>query len=48
MAYQRLELEDGEVLTAEHIAHIEQGIVDNEKAISEMTGGVADGNEVEY
>lgn len=48
MAYEKLELENGDVLTAEHIAHIEQGIIENEKAIASVTNGFTDGNEVDY
>ena len=49
MAYEKLNLEEKATFTAEHVAHIEQGILDIEKKLSEIVdGGVMDGNEVEY
>lgn len=45
MAYERLNLEDGEVLTAEHIRHLEDGIEEAMNSGSTETLPAAEGVE---
>lgn len=41
MAYSRLNLQNGQVLTADHIKHIEDGIVEAESTSSSGDGGTS-------
>ena len=42
MAYEKLNLQKGEVLKAEHLAHIETGIAENDAATSELKENIVD------